>query len=218
MHTDPCLRRADGALPRPSTLHFMHEQFVVPGLAGHAVLDVQPLEFLCGSRWVALTAAGRLLRLDLDDRRLIPLACLAGAGPAAAQLLAAAPVLRLAEDGRQAAVLSGNGEHGVVIDLDTGQLEARLEGPAAVRRWLPAGPAVGRIDTIPDAEGLLSLLGHHVSYGPQGTCVRDGRTGELLLRVPALRPLRYHRGARHFLTLSPPGAPAGAVMISRLEE
>ncbi len=47
-----------------------------------------------------------------------------------------------------------------------------------------------------------------------GTAVWDATTGERPLLDPALRPTRYHHGAKQFLTL----LPDGSFQLSRLHE
>ena len=108
-------------------------------------LDLQPLESASGSVWVVLTAAGDLVRFDLDDR--------------AATLLASAPIalarepipepppeltdhgewrerqaatrapraLHLSRDGRFAAIVAVHGSLGEVIDLRRGVATMRLD-------------------------------------------------------------------------------------------
>ncbi len=101
-------------------LSFAHTAVDPRGLAPGRIVALAPLDRLPGHAWVALTTDGALLRLDLLTTTVTTLA------QVRTSLLAERMTLRLSPDGRFAAVADTYGQHGSVVDLETGQETMRL--------------------------------------------------------------------------------------------
>jgi len=101
-------------------LSFAHTTVDLRGLAPGRIVALAPLDHLPGHTWVALTAEGVLLRLDLLTTTVVTLA------QVRTSLLAERMTLRLSPDGRFAAVADTYGQYGSVVDLETGQETMRL--------------------------------------------------------------------------------------------
>src|SRR5688572_416485 len=95
---------------RATRLSFQHEMLRVPTGFGAPLRDLVALPGAAESRWVAVTAAGRLAVIDLTARSSAVVADLDGAGVDPAQDLdvVASP------DGKLAAVVEARGSSGVV--------------------------------------------------------------------------------------------------------
>lgn len=69
-----------------------------------------------------------------------------------------------------------------------------------------------RVDWFPGPVGSLAFDGHLFSYDPQhGTSAWDVATGARVLHEPETRAIRFHPGARCFLTLTPTGVVCHAI-------
>jgi hypothetical protein len=78
---------------------------------------------LDSQRWVAVDRAGRLLRLDLDERSAVPLARLDDSRLDWRQRVS----LHLSTDGQLATVVNTRGRYGAVVDLETGVVTLTLD-------------------------------------------------------------------------------------------
>jgi hypothetical protein len=145
-------------------LRFRHRTVTVPGLA--EIADIQPVETADRQVWIVWTRNGELLRLDLDDRSVIPLPSSQLAGGETRL-----DILLLSPDGRLGALVGRQDEYGLVFDLDTG------------RPTMPLGRGDyhNEHSTFPVAfcvlEGRLVLV-HGVDWNRLD--VSDPRTGERL--------------------------------------
>jgi hypothetical protein len=108
---------------RPSRLSFLHESAHLAGPIPDGFLDIQPVENVDRNLWIALTRAGELVRLDLDEGTSEPLCRL----PPSQLDLAQAVSLHLSWAGRLAAIVNTRSRHGIVIDLDRGRPTMPLE-------------------------------------------------------------------------------------------
>lgn len=144
-------------LERATGLSFAHEAITLAEPFPARILDIQPVEALAQSVWIALTEQGALAQIDLERRSYTWLfqypqsGSLWSVSPSAPapeydnttcrerplilqwQIRASAldleqPVgLSVSADGSLAAVVNTYGQHGVVIDLQTGLETMRLE-------------------------------------------------------------------------------------------
>jgi hypothetical protein len=193
-------RAAMAGLPaikeRPSALAFAHETIKLSGPLAERVLDIQPIDTQETPVWVALTASGALVSIDLARRLATPLAQL----PAHSVDLDEAVSLHLARAGSLAAVVNTRGQRGVVIDLATGRATMRLErGNYHVKHCVFSVAFF-------EQDGRL-LLVHATTWNRLD--VSDPRTGQLLTkrRVPAYqggqRPAHYLDYFHCGLSISP---------------
>lgn len=112
-----------GIVERESSLSFRHSTVRLSGSLEGRILDIQPVPSLDRNLWIAITQAGQLYRLDLDDQSFVPLCRLSGSNVD----LAADVSLTLSTNGRMAAVVNTRGRHGVVVDLDSGKQTMPLD-------------------------------------------------------------------------------------------
>ncbi len=101
---------------RPTNLSFSHQVIALSEPISDRILDIQPIEALARSVWVALTETGALLWIDLADCAARALAQL----PASEVQLKEPVSLHLSMDGHLAAVVNAYGQHGIVLHLHTG--------------------------------------------------------------------------------------------------
>jgi hypothetical protein len=108
---------------RATRLSFQHEMVRVPTALGSPLRDLVALPGSPASRWVAVTAGGRLVVVDLSAKTSVQVAELDGAGVDPAQDLevVASP------DGKLAAVVEARGPSGVVVDLESGDITMFLD-------------------------------------------------------------------------------------------
>lgn len=118
---------------RPTRLSFQHEMVRVPSALGSPLRDLVALPGSDASRWVAVTARGRLAVIDLTAKSAAHVAELDGAGvdPEHDLEIIASP------DGKLAAVVEPRGSSGVVVDLETGDITMLLDRgePARAARY-----------------------------------------------------------------------------------
>lgn len=108
---------------RPSALRFEHREHTLPALGAVTLRALAPLEDQPRPSWIALTGAGDLLRIDLDDGAVTRVAALAGVPLDLEQPL----VARASPCGRHAAVVNSRGRRGVVVDLASGAVTMQLD-------------------------------------------------------------------------------------------
>lgn len=108
---------------RPTNLAFDHQTIGPVGPADDPFLDLRPVPHLDSQRWVAVDRAGRLLRLDLDERSAVPLARLDDSRLDWRQRVS----LHLSTDGQLATVVNTRGRYGAVVDLETGVVTLTLD-------------------------------------------------------------------------------------------
>ncbi len=109
-----------GVLERQTSLRLEHRELDLSHLAIGALVGVAPLLGDTQGAWIALTQAGKLLRLDLTLAQVETLAEL--------PLDTDKPVsLTLSGNGRFAAVCQTFDRHGMVVDLDDGRLCMTLD-------------------------------------------------------------------------------------------
>jgi hypothetical protein len=165
-------------LERESGLSFGHETVAFPELRHERLLDVQPASACDQNHWVAITRSGRLFRLNLDCRSVLPLCPI----PEAALTLSEPVSLHVSADGRSAAVVNARGRSGALVDLAAGHVVLALD----------RGDYHNEHCTFPAAfctfEGR-SLLIHGTEWNRLD--VSDARTGELLT---ARAPTAYRHG------------------------
>jgi hypothetical protein len=163
---------------RASGLHFRHESLHLGELAGDRILDVRPVQAVDQNLWVAVTGAGQLLRLDLDDRSAAAIRPLTGSN-----LNFADPVtLHLSGDGRMAAVVNTHGQSGVVVDLGSGKATMPLQRDDYHNEHCTFPAAFCEVD------GRLLLI-HATAWNRLD--VSDPASGELLTDRP---PPVYRQG------------------------
>ncbi len=121
-------------LERTSDLYFTHETVELLEPITERILDIQPVDLLPQSVWVALTESGNLIKIDLDARSVTPLTPLPPSGlnledttPSSFPVTSQKVALHLSPDGHTAAVVNTRGQYGVVVDLNTGQMTMPLE-------------------------------------------------------------------------------------------
>jgi hypothetical protein len=184
-------------LERSTNLSFVHERVqLLEPLPAH-IRDIQPIDALAQSAWIALTENGALARIDLDQRSYSWLAQVPEGVVHMRQELA----LLLSVDGSMAAVVNNYGQYGVVIDLQTGLETMRLD----------RGTYHNNVSAFPVAffeQGGQTLLIHGTAWNRLD--VSDPKTGEVLTgRVsPAYvsgkpRPEHYLDYFHCCLTISP---------------
>lgn len=108
---------------RATNLSFTHEAVSLLEPLPVRIRDIQPVEALAQSVWVALLENGALARIDLENCSFSWLAQI----PTDSVNLKQEVSLHLTPDGSMAAVVNTYGQHGVVIDLETSQRTMRLE-------------------------------------------------------------------------------------------
>jgi hypothetical protein len=171
---------------RPSSLSFRHETVRLTEPVPAPILDIQPLARLDRNLWVALTGAGELLQLDLDQGSAATVCRL----PPSDLNLSQKVSLLLSGNGRFAALTNPRGRHGVVIDL--------LEGRATM--LLDRDDYHNEHCTFPVAffeEGSRTLLIHGTDWNRLD--ISDPLSGELLT---TRSPTSYNRGEQrpeHYL-------------------
>src|SRR5579875_2596107 len=121
----------DAVLGRPAIreraqqAHFEHMDVVARLPTGATLHDIQPLNSLSEPIFIALTTLGEdvsLLTIDLAARTITPLVTLPSSNLQLDRLL----MLTLSPNGHFAAIASTRGEHGLVVDLQSGQMAMRL--------------------------------------------------------------------------------------------
>lgn len=156
-------------LERHTGLAFAHETVLLQESLPVRIRDIQPVDALAQSVWVALTENGALARIDLDQRSYSWLAQMPEGAVNVKQELA----LHVSVDGNVAAIVNTHGQHGVVIDLQTGQATMHLR-----RDTSHSNVSVFPI-AFCEMDGRLLLI-HGTAWNRLD--VSDPRTGELLTR------------------------------------
>lgn len=110
-------------MERESGLGFRHETVTLHEPLAQPILDITPVQSFDRNLWVAVTRAGELLRIDLDERSPSLLCRL----PDAAVNLSEQVSLHVSGDGRFAAVVNTKGRSGVVVDLKVGKAIMSLD-------------------------------------------------------------------------------------------
>lgn len=166
---------------RPTSLSFTHQVIALSEPISDQILDIQPVESLTRPAWVALTATGALLWIDLADRAAHVVAQL----PASETQLEKPILLHLSADGRMAAVVNTRGQHGIVVDLSTGQVIMRLSRDEGENNISAFPLAFFELDG-------RTLLIHGTEWNRLD--ISDPRTGELLsIRTTP----HYHREGKN---------------------
>lgn len=108
---------------RESGLRFHHKtvDLVVP--LRDRILDIQPVRSFDQNIWIAVTQAGQIQRIDLDERSATPLCSL----PPSPVNLSEDVSLHLSEEGTMAALVNTRGRHGIVLDLESGNVTLGLD-------------------------------------------------------------------------------------------
>jgi hypothetical protein len=158
---------------RATQLSFSHQMIHMPIALGASLLDLQALPGAV-SRWLAVSSAGALVRLDLEALAWTPLADLTGAIELGQDI-----ALTVSPDGEMAAVVETRGQNGVVVDTATGELTMLMERG---------------VDTVDGARfpvafarrGDRLLLIHGTDWNRLD--VFDPRSGECLTRRPPTGP------------------------------
>lgn len=194
---EPCFRRIEqdgcwtGISGSPAVLHramdlsFVHRDVAVPQRGSRRVLDVQPLTAAGSADWLVLTDDGAVWRFDSTAPSAREVARVDDAEFDLTQPVS----LQLSPLGDVAAIVQTHGDHGRVVDLDTGQI---------CLRWRRDGYH-SDVSPFPVAfmvHGGRSLLIHATVWNRLD--IADPRTGELLTArsVPEYRgneprPERY---------------------------
>ncbi len=186
---------APAVAERATRLSFQHEMLRVPTALGAPLRDLVALPGSDASRWVAVTASGRLAVIDLSARTSAVVADLDGVGVDPAQDLevVASP------DGRLAAVVEARGASGVVVDLETGDITMLLDRgePAKAARYPVAfAAAAGGERVVLIAAGAWNRLDAF-----------DPRTGDALVRRPSGESQEHQlEYASSGLSVSPDGS------------
>jgi hypothetical protein len=173
-------------LARSTTLRFTHQVVELPKRAIGHLLDIQPLNPLTENVWVALTSAGRLVRIDLTNRAVSPMARL----PHSKLDLKAPVLVRVSPGGHLAAVVNTFGQYGLVMDLQTGRSTMHLKRD---NYHMDVSPFP--VDFFEHNE--QSLIVHATAWNRLD--ISDPKTGNLL--TPR-SPTSYRRGEprpEHFL-------------------
>jgi hypothetical protein len=118
----------DGIVGRPevaereSGLAFRHRAVPPVAESRARILDIRPVPSVDRNLWIAATASGEILRLDLDEGSATGLCWL----PEAPVDFASDVTLRVPDDGRMAALVNTRGRQGVVLDLTNGRTTMSL--------------------------------------------------------------------------------------------
>ena len=171
---------------RPTSLAFAHEIRSLSEPFPFRVLDIQPVDGFSASAWVALTEAGGLAWIDLDQGTVTWLA----RSPTDRVNLKRAVALHLSPDGEMAALVNTYGEHGVVIDLKTGKVTLHLERDTYHENISVFPLAFFVID------GRL-LLAHGTAWNRLD--ISDPRTGKLLTSRISPPYVSGKQKAEHYL-------------------
>lgn len=161
---------------RTTTLSILRETVTLP--ISERILALQPVNALHESVWIALTAAGNLLQIDLTGKTVTQLIHL----PPSQLDLTKEVTLHLAPDGHLAAVANTHGQHGLVVDMSTGHMLLEL--------W--RGNDYIEQSSFPIAffvDNGRTLLVHGTEWNRLD--ISDPRSGELL--TPRLTP-QHERG------------------------
>lgn len=179
---------------RATRLSFQHEMLRVPTGLGAPLRDLVALPGSAASRWVAVTAAGRLAVIDLTARSSAVVADLDGVGVDPAQDLE----VIASPDGKLAAVVEARGPSGVVVDLETGDITMLLDRgePAKAARYPVAFAAAAGDRVVLVAAAAWNRLDAF-----------DPRTGDLLVQRPSGHSQEHQlEYASSGLSASPDGA------------
>ena len=161
---------------RATALSIFRETVTLP--IGERILALQPVNALRESVWVALTADGKLLRIDLTGKTVAQLIYL----PPSELDLTQEVMLHLAPDGQLAAVVNTHGQDGLVVDMSTGQTLLKLRRGHDYIAQSPF-PIAFFVDNG------RTLLVHGTEWNRLD--ISDPRSGELL--TPRLTP-QHERG------------------------
>jgi hypothetical protein len=110
-------------LQEPSQLFLEHRLVQFNGISSNKLLNLQPLTDQTRSCWLALSSLGDLLRLDFEAASATTVAHL----PSSEIELTAQLDLQVTPDGKFVAVANTGGNHGVVLNLVSGQQTMRLK-------------------------------------------------------------------------------------------
>lgn len=148
-------------------MHLQHETVTLASPLGDTLEEARPVHDATGPVFVALTTAGDLLRLDLDDRRATKLARVP------ADLDLPSVCLQVSAGGELATLVELMGSRGAVVDLQTGHPLARLAREGGTELGIS-----GFFTATPFRHGGLLLLLHstagdrlEVSDARSGACV-----------------------------------------------
>ncbi|MCE9636284.1 MAG: hypothetical protein K8T90_11330 [Planctomycetes bacterium] len=184
---------------RASAVRFVHRDIPVPALGEAEPLALAPLLAGTGSAWLALLSSGALLRIDLHDLRVAPVARVD------VPALDAGTNARIdtSPDGRFASVVAARGRRGVVVDLESGMATMTLDRGEYHVRDCEFSVAFVR-------DGGRTVIVHATAWNRLD--VFDPATGELLTtRQPTSyrngepRPAHYLDYFHCALTVSPDG-------------
>lgn len=173
-------------LERPSILHFANETIQLATPLSERIMDIQPIDAHEQPIWVALTASGSLVSVDLARRLATPLAQL----PSESVNLQVGASLHLARDGSMAAVVNTLGQAGVVVDLKTGVPTMSLKRGTYHMNVSPFPVAFFALD------GQLLLI-HATDWNRLE--VSDPRTGNVVTNRPKPTIGPDHKRPDHYL-------------------
>ena len=160
-------------LERTSTLSFTHEHVQLQDVRERKILDIQPVNRVANSLWLALFDDGELAQINLTDRLVTSLYHLQEADLPMTECMSIA----VSDDTQILAIAHKLGSKGIVVDVTTGQITLRLDRGNYHPEQSPFPKAFFRV-----GDALCLVLG--TSWNRLD--VSNPRTGQLLTaRTPA---------------------------------